>query len=135
MASLNYPPSFWWSKSIGNIFLVIVISRFLPTQILNASYATDIHLYTTILGWIELRDNLYQSHLCKSCVNQAMTEAAIFTIGRSRLICYGKIRSLADYRSRSRLLNFKRYIYSLPVLFVGLSSSIKSFNYFLTKPC
>ena len=41
---------------------------------------------------------------------QAMTEAAIFLIGRSRIIHYGKIRPLADYRSRSRLLNFKRYI-------------------------
>ena len=41
---------------------------------------------------------------------QAMTEAAIFTIGRT--IGYGKIRLLADYRSRSRLLNFKRYIQS-----------------------
>ena len=43
----------------------------------------------------------------------AMTEAAIFTIGRSRIIGYGKIR---------------------PVLFVGLPNSIKSSNHFLTKP-
>ena len=34
---------------------------------------------------------------------QAMTEAAIFTIGQSRIIGYGKIRPLADYRSQSRL--------------------------------
>ena len=32
--------------------------------------------------------------------SQAMTEAAFFTIGRSRTIGYGKIRPLADYRSR-----------------------------------
>ena len=38
---------------------------------------------------------------------QAMTEAGFFTIGRSRTIGYGKIRPLADYRSRSRLLNLK----------------------------
>ena len=66
---------------------------------------------------------------------QAMTEAAIFTIGRSRIIGCGKIRPLANYQSRSRLLNFKRYIYSPPVLFVRLSNSIKSFNHFMTKPC
>ena len=42
----------------------------------------------------------------------AMTEAAIFTIGRSIIIGYGKIR---------------------PVLFVGLSNSIKSSNHFLKK--
>ena len=41
---------------------------------------------------------------------QAMTEAAIFTIGRNRIIGYGKIRPLADYRSQSQWLNFKRYI-------------------------
>ena len=34
---------------------------------------------------------------------QAMTEAAFFTIGQSRTIGNGKIRPLADYRSRSRL--------------------------------
>ena len=39
-------------------------------------------------------------------VLQAMTEAAFFAIGRSRTIGYGKIRPLADYRSRSRLLIF-----------------------------
>ena len=44
--------------------------------------------------------------------NQAMTEAAIFTIGRSRTIGYGKIRPLANYRSRSRLLNLKKCIQS-----------------------
>ena len=48
-----------------------------------------------------------------------MTEAAIFTIGRSRIIGYGKIRPLADYRSQSRLLNLK-YIY----IYLGLSNSI-----------
>ena len=42
---------------------------------------------------------------------QAMTDAAIFTISRSRIIGYGKIRPLADYRSR--LLNLKN-IYSPP---------------------
>ena len=41
---------------------------------------------------------------------QAMTEAAIFTIGRNRIIGYGKIRPLVAYQSRSRLLNFRRYI-------------------------
>ena len=39
-------------------------------------------------------------------VTQAMTEAAFFTIGRSRTIGYGKIRPLAGYRSRSRMLIF-----------------------------
>ena len=56
------------------------------------------------------------------------TEAAIFTIGQSRIIGYGEIRPLADYRSRSRLLNFKRYVY------IGLCNAIKSFDSFLTKP-
>ena len=42
---------------------------------------------------------------------QTMTEAAIFTIGRSRTIGYGKIRPLADYWSRSRLLNFENIFY------------------------
>ena len=38
-----------------------------------------------------------------------MTEAAFFTIGRSRTIGYGKIRPLADYRSRSWLfISFPR---------------------------
>ena len=41
---------------------------------------------------------------------QTMTEAAIFTIGQSRTFSYGKIRPSADYRSRSRLLNLKKYI-------------------------
>ena len=36
-------------------------------------------------------------------VGQAMTVAAIFTIGQSRTFS-------ADYRSRSRLLNLKKYI-------------------------
>jgi hypothetical protein len=30
---------------------------------------------------------------------QAMTEAAIFTIGRSRIVGYGKIPPLVDYRT------------------------------------
>ena len=39
-------------------------------------------------------------------LEQAMTEAAIFTSGRSRIIDNGKIRPLADYQSRSQLFNF-----------------------------
>ena len=46
-------------------------------------------------------------------LTRTMTEDAIFTIGRSRTIGYGKVRPLADYRSRSRLLNLK-HIYSPP---------------------
>ena len=60
-----------------------------------------------------------------------MTEAAIFTMGRSGIIGYGKIRPLAD--NRSRLLNLKN-IYIVH-LFVDLSNSMKSFNHYLTKPC
>ena len=45
--------------------------------------------------------------------NQTMTEAAFFTIGRSRTIGYGKIRPLADYRSRSRLFIFSPKISNL----------------------
>ena len=37
---------------------------------------------------------------------QAMTEAAFFTIGQSGTIGYGKIWSLADYRSRLSILDF-----------------------------
>ena len=60
-----------------------------------------------------------------------MTEAAFFTIGRSRTIGYGKIRPLADYRSRSRMLIF----FLTFILFIDSSSSIKSFNQFLKRPC
>ena len=57
---------------------------------------------------------------------QTMTEAAFFTVGRSRTIGYGKIRPSADYRSRSRLfilfLKFQTFI-----LFVD-SSFLKNFK-------
>ena len=55
-------------------------------------------------------DNFRQDNIAGSHGRQAMTEAAIFTIGRSRIIGYGKIRPLVNYRSRSQLLNFQRYI-------------------------
>jgi hypothetical protein len=42
-----------------------------------------------------------------------MTEAAFFTIGRSRSIGYGKIRPLANYRSRSRLSIIFQKLYPL----------------------
>ena len=38
--------------------------------------------------------------------NQAMTEAAFFTIGQSRTIGYGKNLPLADYRSRLSIFDF-----------------------------
>ena len=38
--------------------------------------------------------------------DQTMTEAAFFTIGRSRIIGYGRILPLADYWSQSRLFIF-----------------------------
>ena len=66
--------------------------------------------------------------------SQAMTEAAFFTIRRSRTIGYGKIRPLADYRSRSRMLIFF-LIFLTFILFIDSSSSINSFNQFLTRPC
>ena len=62
-----------------------------------------------------------------------MTEAAFFTIGRSRTIGYGKIRPLADYRSRSRMLIFF-LIFLTFILFIDSSSSINNFNQFLTRP-
>ena len=37
----------------------------------------------------------------KSETKQAMTEAAIFTIGRSRIISYSKFRPLADYEAEA----------------------------------
>ena len=70
----------------------------------------------------------------KMAPKQAMTEAAFFTIGRSRTIGYGKIRPLADYRSRSRMLIFF-LIFLTFILFIDSSSSIHSFNQFLTRPC
>ena len=63
-----------------------------------------------------------------------MTEAAIFTIGRSRIIGYGKIRPLADYRSRSRLLIFF-LIFLTFILFIDSYFLVNSFNQFLTRPC
>ena len=66
----------------------------------------------------------------KVSMTQAMTEAAFFTIGRSRTIGYGKIWPLADYRSRSRLLIFF-LIFPTFILFIDSSSSINSF---LTRP-
>ena len=52
-----------------------------------------------------------------------MTEAAFFTIGQSRTIGYGKIRPLADYRSRSRLfilfLKFQTFILFVDLSFLG----------------
>ena len=62
-----------------------------------------------------------------------MTEAAISQLAKAEQSGYGKDQPLADYRNR--LLNFKKNIYSPPVLFVGLSNSIKSLNHFLAKPC
>merc|ERR1711997_77009 len=62
-----------------------------------------------------------------------MTEAAFFTIGRSRTIGYGKIRPLANYRSRSRMLIFF-LIFLTFILFIDSSSSINSFNLLLTRP-
>ena len=61
-----------------------------------------------------------------------MTEAAFFTIGRSRTIGYGKIRPLADYRSRMLIFFL---IFLTFILFIDSSSSINSFNLFLTRPC
>ena len=80
------------------------------------------------LGWMIFSTYLYSS------LWQAMTEAAFFTIGRSRTIGYGKIRPLADYRSRSRMLIFF-LIFLTFILFIDSSSSINSFNQFLTRPC
>ena len=58
--------------------------------------------------WLEMNvTKVFSIFFLYEIVKQAMTEAAIFTIGRSRIIGYGKIRPLADYRSRSRLLNLK----------------------------
>ena len=48
--------------------------------------------------------------------DQTMTEAAFFTIGRSRTIGYGKIRPSVDYQSR--LLNLKTYIVHLTKLYL-----------------
>ena len=51
--------------------------------------------------------------LAETANRQTMTEAAFFTIGRSRTVGYGKIRPLADYRSRSRLFIFSPKISNL----------------------
>ena len=82
--------------------------------------------------WLEdsLEEAVRYGHL--DCVKQAMTEAAFLTIGRSRTIGYGKIRLLADYRSRMLIFFL---IFLTFILFMDSSSSINSFNQFLTRPC
>ena len=69
---------------------------------------------STVLKLFNLRDNdlvrFFEDgtklKITYELPHQAMTEAAFFTIGQSGTIGYGKIWSLADYRSRLSILDF-----------------------------
>ena len=100
---------------------------------------SQVHTFVALIGCFLELSKFWKSERIfgqnGQCVSrQTMTEAAFFTIGQSRTIGYGKIRPLADYRSRSRLLIFF-LIFLTFILFIDSSSSINSFNQFLTRPC
>ena len=82
--------------------------------------------YVNLLSPLRSKDVSNQEMLR---IQQTMTEAAFFTIGRSRTIGYGKIRPLADYGSRSRLLFFFLK-FQIFILFVDSSFLLNSFNFF-----
>ena len=69
------------------------------------------------LSEVSEKNHKYRSALVS---HQAMTEAAIFTIGWGRIIGYGKIQPLADYRSRSQLFIFSLKFLTI-ILFVDSS--------------
>ena len=87
---------------MSGIFVLPTTQKILYSKLIFTTVGLQ---FCPLLFHTERPDNSRESVLDR---NQTMTEAAIFTIGRSRIIGYGKIWPLADYRSR--LLNFKRYI-------------------------